>query len=276
MLLYDQHVHSRHSGDSDIDPRAAVIRALDRGLAGVTFTEHYDTHPEDWPTCCYDHQAYNADIAALRDEFGDDIAIGKGIEICHQPEHLESILGLLTRGGFDAVLLSVHWTASGAIHDRRLWERKTAEEISRAYLTAVLEATETCVRLERQGGNPFNILGHLDLVRRYSRRFLDTDEPLGNADLVDAILRNCVTVGLVPEINTSSLRQGLTEPMPSAAVIRRYAELGGKAVALGSDAHTVEHVGAGLHQAAAMAWSYGIDRLAVFQNGCARTVPLAE
>jgi len=278
MRLYDQHVHSRHSGDSNIDPRGAVLRALELGLAGLTFTEHYDVHPEDWPTCCYDDVAYSADIAALRDEFGGDIAIGKGIEVCHQPDRMEGILDLLARGGFDAVLLSVHWIdgGAGAIHDPGHWAGKTADQMSRAYLASVLQATEFCVRLKQQGSNPFNILGHLDLVRRYSQRFVGTDEPLGHADLVDGILRNCLAAGLVPEINTSSLREGMAEPMPGAAVIRRYAELGGTAVALGSDSHVVEHVGAGLHQAATMARHCGIDRLAVFKNRHIRTVPLAK
>ncbi len=259
-------------------PREAVLRALELGLSGLTFTEHYDTHPEDWPTCCYDDEAYGADIAALRAEFGGDIHMGKGIEVCCQPDRMKRILEFLAGCDFDVVMLSVHWVDNGAsaIHDRNRWAGKTADAMSRAYLAAVLNATEICVNLKQQNRSPFNVLGHLDLVRRYSRRFLETDAPLGHQDLVDAILRNCLAADLVPEINTSSLRQGLDEPMPGPAVVRRYAELGGTALVLGSDAHAVEHLGAGLERAAAMARDCGISRQAVFKNGCMESLPLAE
>ena len=274
MGVYDQHLHSRHSFDSESDPRDYVLRALETGLSGLTFTEHYDTHPEDWPTCRYDDEAYDADIAALRGEFGRDILIGKGIEVCHQPDRTDRILGFLAGRDFDVVLLSVHWVGDWPIYRRRDWEGKTCAQVSGAYLGAVLGAVGMCVRLKRQGANPFNILGHLDLVRRYTHRFLQSDEPLGHEDLVDEILRCCLAADLVPEINTSSLRRGLTEPMPGESLLRRYAELGGTAVALGSDAHTAQDVGAGLAQAAAMARRCGIEHQAVFQNRIMRAVPL--
>jgi predicted metal-dependent phosphoesterase TrpH len=37
----DLHVHSRLSGDSDADPEECVIAAIERGLHGIAFTEHY-------------------------------------------------------------------------------------------------------------------------------------------------------------------------------------------------------------------------------------------
>lgn len=274
MGLYDQHLHSRHSFDSKSEPRDVVLRGLEMGLSGLTFTEHYDTHPEDWPTCCYDDESYTADVAALREEFGPEFSVGKGIEVCYQPDRMGDIVEFLNGCEFDVVLLSVHWVGDWALHHRDRWAGRALEDISRDYLNAVLGATELCVSLKRQGGNPFHILGHLDLVRRYAHRFLHADGPLGHSDLVDAILRNCLAADLAPEINTSSLRQGLAEPMPQEGIIRRYAELGGTAVALGSDAHTVKDVGAGLAQAAAMARRCGISHLAVFANRHLERLPL--
>ncbi|MFH0981149.1 MAG: histidinol-phosphatase HisJ family protein [Planctomycetota bacterium] len=276
MGLYDQHLHSWHSFDCASDPRDNMLRALKVGLSGLTFTEHYDTHPEDWPTCRYDDEAYAADLATLRNEFGRELYIGKGIEVCYQPDRMDRIVQFLGQHTFDAVLLSIHWLEDGAIHDRRRWAGRTVEEMSRAYLGRVLEAVEMCVRLKRAGGNPFHILSHLDLVRRYSKRFLQTDDPLGHEDLVDAILRRCLASDLVPEINTSSLRQGLSEPMPGEAVVRRYAELGGTAIVLGSDAHTVQDIGAGLEEAAAQARRCRIEKLALFKNGRMETLPLGR
>ena len=71
---------------------------------------------------------------------------------------------------------------------------------------------------------------------------------------------------LTPEINTSSLRQGLDETMPNPATIRRYAELGGKAISFGSDSHRAEDIGAGFDTATAMLRNAGLQGLAVFQK----------
>lgn len=37
----DMHVHSRASGDSDADPEELILRAINIGLQGIVFTEHY-------------------------------------------------------------------------------------------------------------------------------------------------------------------------------------------------------------------------------------------
>ena len=62
MKFYDQHVHSRHSYDSQTDPAEDVEAAVARGLSGLTFAEHFDTHPDDWEECCYDDAAYSTAI----------------------------------------------------------------------------------------------------------------------------------------------------------------------------------------------------------------------
>ena len=81
MKLFDQHLHSKHSFDSHAEPADNVRRAVELGLAGLTFTEHYDTHPDEINDCLYNDDAYSETIDALRRVFGKRIQIGKGIEI---------------------------------------------------------------------------------------------------------------------------------------------------------------------------------------------------
>ena len=70
MNLDDQRVHSTHSFDSGAEPSVVVEHAIAAGVAGVTFTENLDTHPEDWSGCVYDDAAYSATIRELRQRFG--------------------------------------------------------------------------------------------------------------------------------------------------------------------------------------------------------------
>jgi len=272
--LYDQHVHSRYSVDSDADPAESVRQAIQTGLAGITFTDHYDTHPTEWSACLYDYDAIARTLAGLRREFGDRIFIGHGIEVCYQPAQEERILNHLDNHAFDVVLLSVHWFAGRALHQREHWDGLAPGQGTRLYLEAVLEAVGYVQELSRSRSRPFDVLGHLDLVKRYTQRYFGTYDIRSHGDLVDAILRACLEADLTPEVNLSTLNQSLSEPMPADWVVRRYAELGGEAMTLGSDAHVVEHVGYGLREAAGMLKAQGIRYLAVFEDRRRRYLPL--
>ena len=266
MALYDQHVHTCYSWDSDADPADVVRRAIEVGLAGLAFTDHFDSHPTEWPLCRYDYERIAEVVAELREQFGDRIFIGHGIEICYQPGRMEMILDYLGRRQFDVVLLSVHWFGARALHVREHWDDLDADSGTRAYLEAVLEAAQRVRALNRGGRRVFDVLGHLDLVKRYTERYFQTFDVRSHGGLVDDILRTCMEAELVPEVNLSTLRQSLSEPSPAAWVVRRYAELGGDAMSLGSDAHTPAEVGAGVREWAAVLEREGIRRLAVFKD----------
>ena len=273
MPVYDQHVHSRHSFDSQSDPTAIVEHAITSGLAGLTFTEHFDTHPDDWETCTYDHEAYSAAIGRVRAEFGNALFIGQGIEVCYQPDRMPFILDFLDRHAFDVVILSVHYFGDRAVYTRENWEGLDAVEGTRRYLETVLDAVRFCDRLHPTSGRTFDVLGHLDVVKRYTQRFFGTCEVSRFGDLLDEILRTCIAADLIPEVNTSTLRQNLDEPMPGADTVARYAALGGTAMSIGSDAHHVASVGADFDRAVAMLRASGIDHAAVFKNRDRHMIP---
>ncbi len=274
MKFHDQHVHSRHSYDSQTDPAEDVEAAVARGLSGLTFAEHFDTHPDDWEECCYDDAAYSTAIEQLRAGFGSRIFIGKGIEVCYQPDTMDFVLDFLSEHTFDVVMLSVHYFHGRAVYDRSQWAGLSPAEVTRRYLETVLEAVRFCERLHKTEGRVFDVLGHLDLVKRYALRFFGTYDVSPFADLVDEILRTCLAADLVLEVNTSTLRQNLTEPMPGPETVARYASLGGTAMSLGSDAHRAQDVGAGLDQAAAMLRAAGLKSVAVFRNRKRIEVPV--
>jgi histidinol-phosphatase (PHP family) len=252
--------------DSRTEPEENVKAALARGLAGLTFTEHFDTHPMDWEGCVYDHGAYTRTIDELRVRYGDRIFIGKGIEICYQPDQMGRILPLIREGDFDLVILSVHYFGGRPLHVRGELLQAGPEEATRIYLETVREAVQFCGRVHDKEGPVFDVLGHLDLVKRYTQRFFSTYgvEPFG--ELIDEILRGCLAAGMVPEINTSSLRQGLDESMPGLDTVKRYAALGGTAMSLGSDAHQAADVGAGFDTAVEMLRVAGIKSTAMFRR----------
>lgn len=276
LPLFDQHLHSKYSMDSRTEPEANVEAALARGLSGLTFTEHFDTHPDDWSACVYDDAAYSDAIRRLRDRYADRIFIGKGIEVCLQHDTLDFILDHLSRHQFDQITLSVHYFGDKAVHRRDNWTGIDAAEGTRRYLETALAAVRTAARLKQERGRRcFDVLGHLDLVKRYTCRIFNSYDVSPCANLIDDILRACRDADLVPEINTSSLRQGLQETMPGPATVLRYAQLGGNSLSLGSDSHRAEDIGAGFDIATAMLRAAGITCTARFVNRERIEVPLA-
>jgi predicted metal-dependent phosphoesterase TrpH len=70
----DLHVHSRNSGDTDADPEESVERAIELGLDGIAFTEHY---------------SFGASEPAelLREKYGRQILILRGVEFSAAEGH---------------------------------------------------------------------------------------------------------------------------------------------------------------------------------------------
>ena len=274
----DQHVHSHHSFDCQTEPADNIRQAIAAGLSGISFTEHFDTHPEEWPTCRYDNHSYSATITDLRRRFADTLFIGQGIEVCYQPERMDFILDFLEQHDFDVVLLSVHWAGDKAFHRRHHWAELTVPQVSRLYFQTVLEATRLARDLHRPNGKRvFDILGHLDFIKRYTHRFRETEDVInGQEELIDQILTTCLEADLIPEINTSTRRTGLSESMPGSTIVRRYADLGGRAVSLGSDAHSAADVGADFDCLCAHLPDLGVHSLACFEQRRLRLLPLGD
>ena len=276
MGLYDQHVHSLYSHDSSAEPAECARRAVSEGLSGLTFTEHYDTHPDEAAHCEYDDERVSLAVRDLAGRFGGSLFIGKGIEIDYQPATLPQIVDFLEGHRFDLVLLGVHYARGEPVFDPRVWETNDPGTVTRRYLQTVLEAVEACAKLKRGRAPAFDVLAHLDFVKRYSLQFTDSDHIEENRELLDEILYGCLNAGLTLELNTSNLRKGHSEGMPGSSILRRWAELGGETVALGSDSHRADEVGSGLRRAAKMLLQAGIRQQAVFEKRRCRAEPLAE
>ena len=62
-ILWDCHMHSSFSADSDTDMENMIKNAISRGLEGVCFTEHLD--PDYPPTP--DQQVFHLEVEAYAD-----------------------------------------------------------------------------------------------------------------------------------------------------------------------------------------------------------------
>ncbi|HKL79573.1 MAG TPA: hypothetical protein VJ888_03970, partial [Mobilitalea sp.] len=62
------------------------------------------------------------------------------------------------------------------------------------------------------------------------------------ADILDEVLKTILSFGKGIEVNTAGFKYGLGHPHPKVELLKRYRELGGELITIGSDAHTPEHL----------------------------------
>ena len=101
---------------------------------------------------------------------------------------------------------------------------------------------------------------------------IDYDIPLSNfsyqayADLIDEILKTLIEEEKGIELNTAGFREGLGQPNPCADIIKRYRELGGEIITVGSDAHEAANVGADFDKASDILTACGFKYYAIFEG----------
>ncbi|MGI6109461.1 MAG: histidinol-phosphatase HisJ family protein [Eubacteriaceae bacterium] len=226
----DNHIHTIFSDDSDCPMEDMVKRGIDLGLNEMTFTDHVDYGVKDEENCQYDQ--YFDETARLSEKYGDRICIKTGIEFGMQKEYIEEFQRDFDTHPFDFVILSNHQIGNQEFWTGEYQRGKTQDQINRGYYEAILEVMKLY--------HDYSVLGHLDMIKRYDNYGEYPDEKV--MDLIDAILRQVIADGKGIEVNTSCFHYGLSDLTPSRNILKRYHELGGKIITIGSDAHATEYL----------------------------------
>ena len=243
-MLFDSHVHTEVSADSAMKARDALAAAEAQGI-GLVFTEHIDFSYQGEKEFIFSPEEYWTAYEPLRGE-----RLSLGVELGMVPGELEMAKAFLARAPFDEVIGSIHLIDGGDIYEPSTYEGKTQQEIYLRYFTLMRD-------MVRQ--NPYiDTLAHIDYIARYAPYERPDISYEVWHDAIDEVLRAVVETETALEINTRRFgdRLAMKELAP---IYRRYAELGGRDVTIGSDAHKKETVGAHLALAAQMAEAYGLQ-----------------
>ena len=133
------------------------------------------------------------------------------------------------------MLGSIHFVDDLDVYFEPWWRGKTIFQAERRYL----EATLDCVRIH----GDFDVLAHLTYISKppchpAPRPVIYED----HRELIDEILKTLAAKGKGLELNTSGMDRcgGF---LPTADIFRRFRELGGEIVTIGSDAHRTDRIG---------------------------------
>ncbi len=255
--LCDLHVHTHFSCDSEAAIEAMCRQAVALGLRQIAFTEHVDFVPADVGFGFFQPVAYMAEISRCRELFGDQLTILAGVEIGEFHRFRSRADALLDAHRFDLVIGSLHWVKTVPVTAPFYSQPRPMD---RAFGDYFHELQQMC----SVGG--FDIVGHLDVVKRNGFDTADQYNVLDFEEAVRSILDAIIRNGIALEINTSTLRGSPKQTSPGQAVVTWYRQMGGKLLTIGSDAHAPADLAVGWEMAVEMARAAGFAHLTSFSN----------
>jgi len=240
-MHFDTHVHSAASPDSELRPIDAIAALKSKGL-GVAFTEHIDfitpilgkdTDATDAPISpfdtdfVYDSNVYPAQYMHLRAPDSVLIGVEIGLNAAYYPLNSK-----LAAQDFDYILGAVHYVNGVDIYHSSKYMEPTS--FCRDYLTYSKKMVETC--------GFFDAFAHIDYVTRYNEGINKVFQYKNYPDEFDDLLRIIAERELALEINTNRMGNPNTiaQILP---IYKRFYELGGRYVTIGSDAHQIGALG---------------------------------
>ncbi len=266
MVTADMHMHCEASEDSETPIADLCREALNKNLSYIAVTDHVEL---------VDYQKGEYDIAAqeswrLMNEatIPCGLRLLKGIELGEPCCDIPLASALLSERHYDFVLASQHRLSDQKSDyyfiDYRSWSEEDIE-------TEMQEYFEEVLRVVRWNG--FDSLAHLTYPFRYLPEQWRNGDYSRWESTIDEILQTLARNGKALEINTSGIRKGQGMTSPDFPLIKRFYELGGRRITIGSDAHREHEVGSDLEAAAKLAKAAGFDEYTIYIGRTPHGVP---
>ena len=266
-MLWDSHIHTSFSGDSEADPELMIRRAQDLGLSGICITDHLDyDYPKEPDLFLLPLDEYAACLPRLKQKYKSQITIGFGIEIGLQP-HLARIHSQITASNtFDFVIASSHTAQGMDPYYCEYFSGISQEEAYIKYFSSILENL-SCF-------SDFDVYGHLDYVTRYGNPPVPAYTYPSCQKLIDDILKKLISMEKGLEINTGGFSSACRQENPHGEILKRYYELGGRIITAGSDAHSPEEISRNFHRASELLRNCGFKEYCYFTKRSPVFLPL--
>ncbi|MFX1561225.1 MAG: histidinol-phosphatase HisJ family protein [Promethearchaeota archaeon] len=282
--MFDYHIHPNYSIDAEGEVEEFCQAALVAGLREIAFTTHLDTDriAED----CYVNvkgkkvdiasgswfEDYESTIRTAEDQFKDEgLQVLLGVEVDCFPGVQEVLPERFFSTEFDLVIGSVHLIDHIAIsangRAEEAFRKYSMDELGEKYYSILLDSIDLEI---------FDILAHIDLYRRYGEVFYGyAIHDLWKPHL-EELSKKMLSKRIGFEVNTSSLRRGMQQPMPEERIIQALRNEGVDTVTVGSDAHTPMDIGKGIATVFEMLKEAGFDGPSIYRTRKPTLVPWSD
>jgi len=225
-------------------------KALVSGVDCIYFTDHIDHNKNDYGYGYYNIENYFTELKQVQEKYAGKIVILSGIEFS-EPHIYKSPFEVYKKYPYDFILGSVHFWLNDMFPSDMV-KRNIPREVSfENYWNEVYKAIS-------YGG--FDSLAHIDFPKRYYKSSYYEDFQISN--IFKLMIENDISL----EINTSSLRKGLSVSMPDDDFLKLYKSVGGKYITYGSDSHITDDLAADYDYALNLIDSNGLAKVSYIQR----------
>lgn len=263
----DSHNHSLCSPDGDDSVRDMCLRAMELGLYAYTLTDHCECNK--YPDR-YRSRVKNARevMEAAAAEFSGRLRFYRGIELGQPMQDVQAAEDAVAYG-YDFII--------GSVHNIRGFEDfffLDYTDVEENYIDTLLTAYFAEL-LETARWGKFDALGHLT----YPLRYIEGEHGIPvdmtrHRESIDGLFQELIRRDIALEVNTSGYRQKIGRPLPDLPYLKRYRELGGSLVTLGSDAHCARDLGKGIDEGMELLKTAGFTEFAIYEKRSPVLLPL--
>lgn len=234
MYYSDFHIHSTNSFDGKNTIDDICKKAIGEGLKEICFTEHFSINPYATTYNFLNIDIYNEEIENSIYIYEGKIKIRKGLEICEPHINKEILVNTIAPMNLDFIIGSLH--NINEVKFRKFIEGKTNKAAYEEYFKEVYNLALL---------GEMDILGHLDLLKRYAFQSLSNYSFKEFKYIISSILKVLIDRNIGIEINSSGERNEVSEFFPKIEILKLYKSLGGQIITIGSDSHDDYNIGYG-------------------------------
>lgn len=242
------HTHTTWCDGKDT-PRRVIQAAIARGFGAIGFSSHamLPEASEDWVLTSGKAPRYAREIRQLATEFQGRIKVLCGVEADYVPGRADPDRATYAAISPDYIIGSVHFVVAGdgahvpVDHSPELLADGIRDHFAgsaEAFVRAYYRQQREMVR-----NFDFDVVGHLDLVRKFNARHPYFDE---RADWYREEIGKTATAvaksGKLAEVNTGAISRGWMDDAYPSAEFRAMLRERGVRFVLNSDAHAAEAI----------------------------------
>lgn len=260
MLPFDLHTHTSFSFDGEYGAEEMVFRAYELGIKHYAITDHVEINEYHLPEFRYPEilKEAKAVIPGLVEEYKGRIDLIRGVEL-GQPVHDTTLAErILSEGQYDYIIGSCHMIRGYQDFYFLDYDENDPVKLLDSYFDELIEMAEW---------GKFDTLAHITYPLRYivgdKGKRIDMTR---YEKQLERLYSTIIGKGIALEINTSGLRQNIGETLPGEELLRKYYNMGGRLITMGSDAHKPEDIGKGIAEGIALAKKIGFYAVSVYKN----------
>lgn len=271
-IICDSHIHSCNSFDAENSVEELCEKALELKLNTITITDHMEV-PElalgaksEYGDMKKQIAKSLKDIVRCQEIYKGRINVLKGIEMGEPMHDIKLTHKAFNIGEYDFVLASVHNLKNMEDFYYLDYNKLDVKNLLTEYFNELLDTAQNA---------DFDSLAHLTYPLRYIAERTDIKVDLEDyKEIIDSIFIALIEREKALEINTSGLFKELKCTLPDISLVKRFKELGGKYVTVGSDAHNCENLAKGIDQGIEVVRTCGFKHYSIYENRTPRMIEI--